>query len=218
MKTYLTLESFGEGKLLEKRTQQSRSWLKHFWDLFYGPIGNLSLNSVPDINGANRTLDYSAVALNLAVNAPGGNMGFFTNREYYGSGAWIGFGGLGVNDGSNGGIVLGTDSTPVTPIQNALVAKVPHGEAAGNLLYAGMEIYGLAIANPNGEFKLRRFFSNVSGGDITIQEVGIYSYGSQGYSGYEVYTYCIARDVVSPGVLISNGQLLAVTYTVQIAV
>ena len=82
--------------------------------------------------------------------------------------------------------------------------------------YGGCEVLVPTFAAPNGEFPIRRFFTNTSGGSWTINEVGIYALGTH-YSA-ECWSFCIARDVVSPGITVLNGELLKVTYVPQITV
>ena len=76
--------------------------------------------------------------------------------------------------------------------------------------YGGMEIVDdLAFANPNGTFTLRRYFTNKSGGTISISEIGL--------AAMNVGTM-IARDLVSPAVDVLNDETLKTEYTFQITV
>ena len=223
IKTLLTLELLDEDyKLLERREQRSRSWLRHFFDLWYILLGNTTntLAGISDIGGTGRALGATistnrTPSPNLSVGAPPGNIGALVFAQT--SSISVCYLGAFPCSGDTLGIVVGTNNTVVTPTDNALYAKVAHGEGAGQLLHSGCEIYGLTFANPNGSMNIRRYFTNVAGGAITIQEVGIYSpgYSSGGSTGY---IFCICRDVVSPGVAINNGQILSVVYTVQITV
>jgi hypothetical protein len=78
------------------------------------------------------------------------------------------------------------------------------------------------IANPNGSFSIRRIFTNASGEAVTVNSCGIYAcatrYVYNSGASWTVYPHCIARDIVSPGVTVNNGEILAVTYTPQIMV
>jgi hypothetical protein len=89
-------------------------------------------------------------------------------------------------------------------------------DVSKGLEYGGCEVLVPAFVAPNGQFTIRRFFTNVSGGSWTINEVGIYALGTH-YSA-ECWSFCIARDVVSPGITVLNGELLKVTYVPQITV
>jgi len=210
--TTLTLEHRDSKKLLEIRTQPSRSWTLHMLQLMYLYSGyNSNTVTTNDISNTSRNLaapGSNQFASTLQVASPPGGAGVnvATGGQYRNT----------LSLGENLGIVIGTGNTPVNPIDYALITKVGHGEGVGQLLYGGTEIYGMTFANPNGQFNIRRYFTNVNGGSITIQEVGIYAYGDVGDSTW--YSFCICRDIVSPGVVISNGQILSVVYTVQITV
>jgi hypothetical protein len=201
---------------IETRRQPSRSWLKHFFDLLYEPLGYKvnNLANIPDIGAANRALavtDANNMICNLFIGAAGGNfMSFIPN-----SGSTNGYVATYINGGEFG-IVVGTDDTAVTPTDNALVTIAAHGSGAGQLLYSGVEILAPTFADPNGSMVIRRYFTNASGGDIVVEEVGIYSPGFN--ASPNAYLFCILRDVVSPGVTVADTEILAVTYTVQITV
>ena len=66
-----------------------------------------------------------------------------------------------------------------------------------------------SYVNPNGSFTVRRYFTNKSGGTITVNEVGIYALKK---------VLAIARDLVSPAVNVLNNETLKVEYTFQITV
>jgi len=84
------------------------------------------------------------------------------------------------------------------------------------ILYSGCEVYGLSFSHPNGQFSIRRYFQNASGSSWTVNEVGIYAMGT--HSSSECWSFMIARDLVSPGIAVPDGQLLRVTYVPQITV
>jgi len=91
------------------------------------------------------------------------------------------------------------------------------GRSSGELQYGGCELVDMVISDPDGEFTIRRYFNNKSGESRTVNEVGIYAAG--GSDGDEcTYSFCIAHDIVSPGVAVADGQLLRATYVPQITV
>jgi hypothetical protein len=204
-----------DGELLEYREQPSRSWLKHFFDLWYILAGYNSntLAGILDISATARTLDKKAWGVqNLAVASPAGNS--LHNLAEGGNGSavfptvkWL---------GKDYGIIVGTNNTAVTPTDNTLVARVNNGHAAGELEYGGTEVVLPTFVDPNGAMVIRRYCTNNSGGNITIQECGIYSPGW--ISNTVVYMFCICRDVVGPAVVVADTEILVVTYTMQITV
>jgi len=90
------------------------------------------------------------------------------------------------------------------------------GRSIGELQYGGCELYGLTFSDPNGEFTIRRYFTNQSGESRTINEAGMYAAASD----YATATYPIgiAHDIVSPGVAVADTELLRATYVPQITV
>ncbi len=95
------------------------------------------------------------------------------------------------------------------------------GRSSGELQYGGCELVDLTFSDPNGEFTLRRFFINNSGESRTVNEAGIYASGAHIPSTTDAgwtYSFCIAHDIVSPGVAVANTELLRVTYVPQITV
>lgn len=218
IRTEIALSRFDANhQLLEKRVQPSRSWTQHFFDLFYIILyakGN-QLAAVADITGVNRPLikmDYNS-SPNLSVNSPGGGLGMLiggTSGTNYGSTAYTN-----PLTGEYVGIVVGSNAAAVTPADNALGVRIAHGEAATQLLYGGTEIYGQLFADPNGEMRIRRYFTNKSGGNVTVEEVGIYSPGLS--AALIVYPFCIARDLTG-GVVVADTEILEAEYTVQITV
>ena len=76
--------------------------------------------------------------------------------------------------------------------------------------YGGCEVVDdESYVNPNGSFTIRRYFTNKSGSSITVNEVGIFAAPRAGM---------IARDIVSPGVAVADGETLKVEYTIQVTV
>ncbi|MBA7645512.1 hypothetical protein ES703_53270 [subsurface metagenome] len=85
------------------------------------------------------------------------------------------------------------------------------------LEYGGCELIGLTFSDPNGEFTIRRYFTNHSGGSITVNEVGMHSVATD--YGYKwAWAFLIAHDIVSPGVAVADTELLRATYVPQITV
>lgn len=224
IKTKITICRFDKDhRLLEKREQPSRSWLRHFFELLYEPLGFQinTLAAISDIAGAPRTLRAvnGSAYPNLSVwSSPGG-----TNRPLENSNnAAPAVTSYSVPVlGDSVGIQVGSNATAVTPTDNSLNTKIAHGEVGGTLLYGGTELYGLLFVNPNGEFTIRRYYTNKSGGNVTVREVGIYSPGDN--AANTAYIFCIARDLtlvmgVPTDVVVLNTEILEVEYTVQITV
>lgn len=222
----LILERFDKNhRLLERREQPSRSFLKNFISLLYIASAQLAAGAgfvMTDIAGVARTIDGASGGPlrmckgSLMIGAPPGNS------------QCIVFGGFAISSGATTlasllegqkvGIQVGTGVTAVAPTNTALATRIVHGSSAGQLEYGGCELLSIAFADPNGQFTIRRYFTNNSGGSITVQEVGIHSPGGETVGGSEgVWAFLIARDLTG-GLAVANTQLLRVTYVVQITV
>lgn len=211
-------------RLLEDRQQKSKSWLKHLFDILYEPMGfsSNSLAGTLDIGAAARTLDILGSGRNTSWNlfigsGPGNSAQILGDPDGSDPGTAVGHdaGGRFWN-GDDMGIVVGSDNTAASPSDNAMGTKIVHGYAANQLMYSGTEVLVPTFTDPNGQMIIRRYFTNQSGGDVTIQEVGIYAPGWTSTSYY--YIFCVARDVVAPAVVVHTTEILEVEYTVQITV
>jgi len=93
------------------------------------------------------------------------------------------------------------------------------GIAGAQLDYGGCEVRTPLFAHPNGQFTIARFFTNVCGETVTVNEVGLYALASSyGNADRGVWSFCIARDLVSPAVNVADGETLRVSYIPQITV
>lgn len=208
LKTKLILERIAdkEFRLLERREQISKSFTINFLKFIYLKMTYADLANVRDISNTLRTLDRTDAFEEQTglIAAGGGSSGYGeaipSNLEH-----------------ELIGIQLGTGTTAPTPTDYVMESRIAHGAGAGQLLYGGTELFGLAFADPNGQFTIRRYFTNGSGGPITVNEVGIYASGKL-TAAPTIVAFLIARDKVAPGVAVADGEILRVTYVPQITV
>jgi hypothetical protein len=98
------------------------------------------------------------------------------------------------------------------------------GQSVGEFAYGGCEVDGLTIADPNGSFTIRRYFTNNCGVAITVKEAGICAAAhllgtGVAYEKTSVFPFLIARDVIpGPFVVVNNTEILRVTYVPAIVV
>ena len=127
----------------------------------------------------------------------------------------------GDNDASKG-ILVGSGTSPVTLNDYNLASQIPHGTGAGQLDYDAMAIDDLGIDTsvtpPVYRIRMIRPFKNVSGGAITVNEVGIMArnyYASS--AGVRVNTpYYIARDVLPRDYIVPNGGSITITIIIEV--
>ena len=86
--------------------------------------------------------------------------------------------------------------------------------------YAGCEVVDFAIGAADAQFNIRRFFTNKMGQSVIIREVGIDmpAYHPDSYGNYYLYPCLVCRDVLVSPVTVADGELLKVTYSIQITV
>jgi len=208
-----------EGRLLERKEQQSRSFTLGFLQLLYvahAQIQSGAPYTINDITDTPRTVDNQGSIgarlgkSNLMIGAAPGHSGVFCGgkNEFDPSVMTI--------EGQKIGIQVGTGVVAVTPTDIALATRIAHGRSAGELEYGGCELIGIAFSDPDGEFTIRRYFTNASGGPITVEEVGIYSPGGD-YDAPAIWAFLIARDLTG-GVVVADTEILKVTYVPQITV
>lgn len=108
--------------------------------------------------------------------------------------------------------VPGVSIIPVTVNDYRLVNRIGHGTSSGQLQYAP-ESFGIPVldlATSSSYFVTSRLFTNNSGGNVTINEIGLYLKGV----GYNLYSYMIIRDIVDP-INLAIGESVTVNHTMR---
>lgn len=226
MKATLILERLDKDyKLLERRELPSRSFVLGFIKLLYvahAQIQSTSPYSLNDITNAPRDIDSQNAAGRFSKgtlkvgSTPGSSEQIVVGATTATAPAAPTY----IIEGEKLGIVVGTGVGAVTPTDVALGTRILHGTGGGLFEYGGCELINLVFAGANGELTIRRYFTNNSGGLITVQEAGIYAAGTMyvaGTWGGSSWPFCIARDITG-AVPVNNTEILRATYVVQITV
>jgi hypothetical protein len=183
--TYTIQEFDGNGNLVSSITRPAHSYVKGMAMYLYAQMAVASPGSSLDTGNTSRAW----IAPNANIN-------------------------LGVSDAAAGdttnGIVAGTGTNAVAQTDYALQTPIGNGAGSGQLMYGDMTFTVMATYEPNSSFTGTRILNNMSGGTITINEIGQYSWMYYGSSTKDYI--CIARDVVSPGVSVTSGHNVAITY------
>lgn len=93
------------------------------------------------------------------------------------------------------------------------------GQSIGEFEYGGCELAGLlfsGLAPHDGEFTIRRYFTNHCGQAVTVNEAGMTAAGTKYFT--HAWPFLIGHDIVAPGVAVADGELLRATYVPQITV
>lgn len=91
------------------------------------------------------------------------------------------------------------------------------GQSVGEFEYGGCALDNLVFVDPDGEFTIRRYFTNHCGQAVTVNEAGMAAAGTRATGG-KAWPFLIAHDIVAPGVAVADGELLRATYVPQITV
>jgi hypothetical protein len=144
--------------------------------------------------------------------------------EYYGPSGNVFRGGgtpMGMNAADNDdsfGVVVGSGSTPVSPTDYALAAKIGHGTGSGQLDYGPATVTS-SYGATSSYAEIARTFLNASGADVTVREVGIIarSYWKLESGIINDVRYLIARDTLPSPVKVPNLGTLTVRYRVSLS-
>lgn len=181
---------------------QSRSFVKNFGIILAGMLKN---------SGLGDTTKYVAVVNtsgNIA-NAPIEDI-IGSSYTYYSPMAFS----SGDNDDSYG-IVVGSGSTPVSPDDYALASKIPHGTGAGQIDYNTHTVTS-SYSDTSSYIEISRSFTNRSGSDIIVREVGLIARSYHTYRNVDIRVL-VARDVLTNPIVVPNLSSLTVRYRITLS-
>jgi hypothetical protein len=109
------------------------------------------------------------------------------------------------------GVVVGTGVGAPTINDYQLGTIISHGSGAGELQYSAVTWGAPASDATTSQMTITRNFANASGGDITVNEIGLYM---KSYDGANRY-FCVIRDKIDGGITVPDGQTLTINYRLQ---
>ena len=171
-----------QGNLVEEKEHESNSLVTAFLGILLAQMTGVSCTGIYGIYGFARTLTDAITA--FKCNAAGADV--------------------------DNGLVVGTGTTAVATTDYKLVTRIAHGNGAGQLSYEAMNLdTALTVDGTTHRFLIYRQFTNNSGGDITVEEIGLYTdCGS--------FDLCIDRSLSTKSIV--NGNTARLTYTISITV
>jgi len=114
------------------------------------------------------------------------------------------------------GIVVGSGTKPVVISDYNLASKISHGTGSGQLDYNPTTVDDLVIdtsvSPPVAIIRMRRTFTNLSGANVTINEVGLIAALHTGGSLY----YLAARDVLPQTYTVPPNATATVIVTMKV--
>jgi len=177
-----------DGKIrFDTHLRESHSFVFQFLQMLQGCFrAATSITGIIDVGGTSRTF----------------------SKTYWDSYAFIVVNaGVGI---STYGIVVGSGTAAESNTDIALDTQIAHGVGAGQLQYGVHSYVATQVVGANVDYEVNRMFINASGGSVTINEIGIYSYSSGFYA-------CIVRDLTG-GIIVPNGESIIVRYTLRTTV
>lgn len=109
------------------------------------------------------------------------------------------------------GVFVGTGTTPVEYDDYALETKIQNGAGAGQLQHGDGGIAEIAVAANRINLTISRNFTNASGGEIIINEIGIQSIAYDLLNWYR--QFLVTRDIVTDGFAVGAGETVAASIT-----
>jgi hypothetical protein len=197
-----------DGKVIQRHRQRSHSWVRNAYNLMFSNLAGKNGNDATfgagklNIKAADGTIKY-------------GDRPIFIGQQYSttieGTGAGGGYRAANA-DGSHG-ILVGSGINAESFEDYALQTQIVEGTGAGQLSHILSEAHSMSYAALTLKNTLSRYFNNNSGGDVSVNEVALYTLGGAG--GGTSY-WCTSRDHLASTVTVPNTGQLKVTYIIQL--
>jgi len=170
---------------LDGGIKRSHSFVFQFLEMFQYMFRFTTMSSITDTGGVNRSIGTSS----------------WDNGVFGVTYAVTGV--------STYGIVVGSGTAAESNTDIALDTQIAHGVGAGQLQYGEHLYVPTQVVGINVDFQMQRGFINVSGGDVTINEIAAY--------GVTTNVFCLIRDVVAATIL-ADGESALITYIIRTTV
>jgi len=185
-----------DGKVVERRVQKSRSFVRQFLELLFMQFQAMPYNdNIVIRNTSNVLVDVAATNLTFACEANAADDSY--------------------------GIVVGTGTNTPTINDYALQTQIAHGVGTTQMQY-GDVAFGLPTNDASmSQMTVTRDFA--ANANITVYEIGLYVIGryfKQDARAGDHWdgVFCVIRDVIPAGILVASGQTLTVNYREQASV
>jgi len=194
------------GNIKERREFYSRSWVKNFIVSWVADIAGWGM-TVRDRDGNERSYRGYAGVDGYTQTPPMGGITAYLRQKVRNAN---------VGSSDKCGILIGTGGTAWNRNQYCLDEQI-----TGDVVTHGnMEIEDGTEDPVEPYVRLKRTFTNNSGIDITVREIGLffnyYLYGGIGEVETN-YNYMVIRDVLETPITIPNGESLTVKYLIFVS-
>jgi hypothetical protein len=182
IKTFIIVRDYCKGKLIKEEMRETHSLVQAFPAFLSALFRNASVLLVPDTGGTNRTLNGSTQMIATAA------LGVTTN-----------------------GIVVGTGNAAVLVTDHALQTLIAHGVGAGQLSYSAVDFPNTwSVVGNQSYMDIRRFVTNNSPGNITIEEIGLYVIDTS------TNKFCIERTLFNTTILVGNNKEIVYRFIITV--
>jgi len=105
------------------------------------------------------------------------------------------------------GIIVGSGTTAVDIEDYRIDTIIAHGTGAGQLQYSAVSFGAPTQTASVIKFIVTRTFTNGTGSDVTIREIGLY--------GVNDNSFLLIRDILTSPETIANNEKITFNYTIQ---
>lgn len=123
-------------------------------------------------------------------------------------------GGVGI---TSNGIIVGLSTTSVAITDYKLESICPHGTTANYLQYSACTFGAPLVSGSSCYFTITRDFANGCGDNVIVNEIGLIGGNFTPPEGGPTHYCLMARDVLTPGITINNGQTLTLNYLIEVS-
>jgi hypothetical protein len=193
------------GNIIEKIKFKSNSFVRNAYNVTAFQSGAAADYTVGWGNGYTSLKSLAGTVRNLG--AAGAIQSGIVSRATTSSSAILSF-------STGGGVVVGSGDTAESLNDYILVSEIANGIGAGQLQWGGHGQGGPFWDGTYMYSTYSRAFSNGSGGDVTMREIGLKN--TIVWNGQQIDNFLWARDVLPSPITIGNGQVKTITYTIKL--
>lgn len=202
---FWTLEVFDkDGKLLQRHHQRSHSWVRNTYNMLFSQMAGKNIDD--DTFGAGKL----SIKLTDGTVKHGTRPAGQPTEENLDGGTTYGYRAAAGEDSH--GILVGSGTDAEDFEDYSLQTQIVEGSGAGQLSHTESEAHSVSYAGLTMENELVRYFNNNSGGDVSVNEVVLATYGH----AYGVWDFIVSRDKLTSTVTVPDTGQLRVTYTIQL--
>lgn len=194
-----------DGKVIQRYKQRSHSWVRNAYNLMMSQLGALDGDDASFGAGYInlKKTDGSVVTASKPL-----TMGARTASV---QGAGAGYRGTAASDSC--GILVGSGTDAESFEDYVLQTPIAEGAGAGQLNHVEGEAPAESYVGTAKRAAIARYLNNNSGGNVSVNEVGLVGFASADGSGAN---FMFARDKLASTVTVPDTGQLKVTYTVQL--